>query len=65
LQTAGVVTIVGCYSSMLLYTLTAFSGCKMLASVATARLNLYSERDLKNRKAQNEAKAQCKIFPVQ
>jgi hypothetical protein len=50
---------------MLLYTLTAFSGCKMLASVATARLNLYSERDLKNRKAQNEAKAQCKIFPVQ
>jgi len=28
LQTVGVVTIVGCYSRRLLYTLTAYSGCK-------------------------------------
>jgi len=65
LQTAGVVTIVGCYTRSLLYTSIAYSGYKNAAGVATAGLNLYSARKLKNQIALNEAIAQCRIFPVQ
>jgi len=65
LQTASVVTIVGCYSCRLLYRLTVYSGCKMLASVASTSLNLYNACKVKNQKAPNVARAQCKIFRVQ
>jgi len=49
LQTAGVVTTVGCYSRSLLYTLTAYSVTKMLVGVATAGLKLNSARKLKTK----------------
>jgi len=37
----------------------------MLANVASASLNLYNARRIKNQKAPNVASAQCKIFLVQ